>query len=77
MKTPVHNLLLWSAVGLMAARLVGAHSADQPAPRNDGWWQERHKLINQRASEAGEKAELIFIGDSITCGCPAWRVGPI
>ena len=28
----------------------------------------RHKLLNQRATDAGEKAQVIFIGDSITQG---------
>ncbi len=44
------------------------HSANESAPRNDAWWQDRHKLLNQRAAEAGEKAQVIFIGDSITQG---------
>jgi lysophospholipase L1-like esterase len=47
---------------------MAAHSAADPVPRYENWWQERHKLINQRSSEAGAKAQLIFIGDSITQG---------
>lgn len=43
------------------------HSAIQPVPR-DGGWLDRHKLINQRVTEAGDKAQVIFIGDSITQG---------
>lgn len=45
-----------------------AHSAVESAPRFDGGWQDRHKLLNQRAAEAGEKAQVVFIGDSITQG---------
>ena len=44
-----------------------AHSAIEPAPRS-GSWQDRQKTLNQRAAEAGEKAQVIFIGDSITQG---------
>lgn len=45
-----------------------AHSAVEPAPRGDRGWTERQELLNQRAREAGEKAQVIFIGDSITQG---------
>lgn len=44
------------------------HSAVQAAPRTDQGWQDRQKQLNQRAAEAGEKAKVIFIGDSITQG---------
>jgi beta-glucosidase len=47
--------------------MLSAHSAVEPAPR-DKQWMERHDLINKRAAEAGGKAEVIFIGDSITQG---------
>ncbi len=33
---------------------------------NNGWWMERHKMLSARASEAGEKAKIVFLGDSIT-----------
>ena len=45
-----------------------AHSAIDPAPRGDRGWQERQKLLNERVAEAGDKAQVIFIGDSITQG---------
>jgi beta-glucosidase len=45
-----------------------AHSAIEPVARFEGNWQERHKLLNKRATEAGEKAQVVFIGDSITQG---------
>lgn len=52
----------------LAPFLAYGHSAIEPAPRRDQWWDDRHKLINRRAAEAGEKAQVIFIGDSITHG---------
>jgi lysophospholipase L1-like esterase len=45
-----------------------AHSANEPAPRRDRGWQNRQELLNRRAAEAGEKAQIIFVGDSITEG---------
>ncbi len=53
-------------LGLPAA-LFG-HSAVEPVPRGDDGWKKRQEILNQRAAEAGEKAEVIFIGDSITQG---------
>ena len=63
--------LFTSALALataLAPFLVFAHSALEPVPRTDGGWKERHELLNKRAAEAGEKAQVIFIGDSITQG---------
>ena len=53
-----------------ATHVVGAelHSAIDPAPRNDKFWRDRHESFNKRVGEVGEKAEVIFIGDSITQG---------
>jgi beta-glucosidase len=46
-----------------------AHSAVEPAPRQlERTWVERQDLLNKRAAEAGEKAQVVFIGDSITQG---------
>lgn len=45
-----------------------AHSANEPVPRGDQGWRTRHELLNRRAAEAGDKAQVIFIGDSITQG---------
>jgi beta-glucosidase len=47
---------------------TGPHSAVQPMPRTEQWWQDRQKLLNDRAKEGGEQAQVIFIGDSITQG---------
>lgn len=61
------NLFL-VAVAVASNVAAFAHSAVEPVPRNDQWWQDRHKGFNQRVAEAGEKAQVIFIGDSITQG---------
>ena len=45
-----------------------AHSANEAALRNEQNWKDRHTLLNKRAAEAGEKSQVIFIGDSITQG---------
>src|SRR5258706_280169 len=45
-----------------------ANSAIEATARTESGWQDRQKLLNQRAAEAGEKAQVIFIGDSITQG---------
>jgi beta-glucosidase len=61
----------WCAVAGTAGwglRADGTHSAVQPAPRGDQGWQDRQKLLNQRVAAAGEKAQVVFIGDSITQG---------
>ena len=46
---------------------AAGHSAIDPVPR-EGGWKNRQDLLNKRASEGGKKAQLIFIGDSITEG---------
>jgi lysophospholipase L1-like esterase len=69
MKNSLLRLLLCGTVlFLQSSALRADHSATDPAPRNDQWWKDRHALLNQRASEAGKKCELLFIGDSITQG---------
>jgi beta-glucosidase len=55
-------------LGLASVQAASLHSAIDPAPRPDQGWQDRHKSINQKVAEAGEKAQVIFIGDSITQG---------
>jgi beta-glucosidase len=63
------NLLLpLVAICLALTPSLLAHSADEAAPRTDESWVRRQELLNQRAAEAGEKAQIIFIGDSITQG---------
>ena len=66
MKSPHRSLLLL----MVALSHVSAfsHSAVEPVPRGDPGWKDRQELLNKRATEAGEKAQVIFIGDSITQG---------
>ncbi len=45
-----------------------AHSAAEPAPRPDKWWQDRHAGFNTNVAALGTKSQVIFIGDSITQG---------
>lgn len=66
MKT-THSLWTAAALAGLACRLLG-HSANEPAPRPDANWKQRQDTLNQRAAEAGSKAQVIFIGDSITQG---------
>ena len=69
MKTLPRIVALWVAAATLASTSIAfAHSANEPAPRTDQGWQNRQKLLNERAAEAGEKAKVIFIGDSITQG---------
>src|SRR5213594_991088 len=56
------------AIAVFAPAVARAHSANEAAPRNDPGWKDRQELLNQRTTEAGEKAQVIFIGDSITQG---------
>src|SRR2546430_17038934 len=64
MKSPHRSLLLLMAA--LSPVSAFAHSAVEPAPRADQGWKDRQELLNKRAAEAGDKAELLFIGDSIT-----------
>ncbi|MBX3744102.1 MAG: hypothetical protein KF833_02230 [Verrucomicrobiae bacterium] len=54
-------------MGMGLARAWG-HSAIEPVPRTDEWWQKRHEAMNGRVAELGQRAQVIFIGDSITQG---------
>src|SRR2546430_14665455 len=66
MKFPHRSLwLLMVALSLVSA---SGHSAVEPVPRGDQSWKDRQELLNKRAAEAGDKAQIIFIGDSITQG---------
>jgi len=61
--------LIAASIVFASALLARAdHSAVDSAPRGDQGWKDRQALLNKRAAEAGEKAKVIFIGDSITQG---------
>ncbi|HTG45596.1 MAG TPA: platelet-activating factor acetylhydrolase IB subunit [Verrucomicrobiae bacterium] len=61
-------LLCAAFLAAFSPQLRAAHSALEPAPRNEQGWKDRHASINKKAAEAGKKCELVFIGDSITQG---------
>ena len=42
------------------------HDAVKPVPRNDAWWQNRHKSFNERIAKGN--VDVLMIGDSITHG---------
>ncbi|MGE3309923.1 MAG: GDSL-type esterase/lipase family protein [Limisphaerales bacterium] len=55
-------------LSLIGVARVQGHSANEPAPRPDDWWKQRHESMNTQVKNLGEKAQVIFIGDSITQG---------
>jgi beta-glucosidase len=67
MKTFSRVTVLWLATLLVTPAAL-PHSTITPVPRPDSGWQNRHKAMNQKVAELGEKAAVIFIGDSITQG---------
>ncbi len=58
------TLLLCSSVAW--ARDVDVPNTAKAAPKNDGWWQDRNKSMNERVKKGN--VDLLFIGDSITQG---------
>lgn len=63
--------LALAALALLALspRIVLAHSAIEPVPRSsEQWWTNRQAALNQRAADTGARAQVVFIGDSITQG---------
>ena len=46
------------------ARKIPRHDATRPVPRAQGWWRQRHDLINARMRKGN--VDLLFVGDSIT-----------
>jgi lysophospholipase L1-like esterase len=68
MKTTSATLLSVLSLLLSTPLSFAAHSAVDSVPRPDQGWKDRQALLNKRAAEAGNKSELVFIGDSITQG---------
>ncbi|HKS36556.1 MAG TPA: platelet-activating factor acetylhydrolase IB subunit, partial [Verrucomicrobiae bacterium] len=68
MKIRLQLVALSTALAITVPSVGRAHSANEAAPRTDQGWKDRQELLNKRAAEAGEKAQVIFIGDSITQG---------
>ena len=61
-------IILGATVFVCAIQAEEMHSAVDAVPRSDRGWKDRQELLNKRAAEAGERAQVIFIGDSITQG---------
>jgi len=57
---------LWHCWRRPPFRRRRAQSGDDPRPRTDAWWQQRHESMNARVKKGN--VDLIFIGDSITHG---------
>ena len=76
MTRPIRSLVASVAAVIVAASVASVvlsgildrHSTVEPVPRSEEWWKQRQQILNQRAADAGEKAEILFIGDSITQG---------
>jgi lysophospholipase L1-like esterase len=67
MKNSRFLAVVFLAASLVSVRADLLHSAVKPAPRTDGWWKERAKLLDDRVKETPD-TQLLFIGDSITQG---------
>jgi len=59
---------LWAGFHLVSLAARAQHSAVEPVPRPDKWWQDRHASFNTNVAALGAKSQVIFIGDSITQG---------
>ena len=68
MKNLLHQLAVALMITSIPVCIAFAHSATEPEPRTDQGWKDRQEALNQRATEAGAKAQVVFIGDSITQG---------
>jgi len=68
MKTLPSRFVLLALCALPLAGRALAHSAVEPAPRPDEWWRKRHESFNTNVAAVADKAQVLFIGDSITQG---------
>jgi beta-glucosidase len=63
-------VLLIASVALLGGRAVAKDirefASTKPVPRNDAWWQDRNKSMNERVKKGN--VDLLMIGDSITHG---------
>jgi beta-glucosidase len=61
---------LIASVALLCGRAAAKDTKDfastKPVPKNDAWWQARHKSMNERIKKGN--VDLLMIGDSITHG---------
>ena len=67
-------LILTVSLALIGSRALAKDAKDfastKPVPKNEAWWQARHKLMNERVKKGN--VDLLMIGDSITHG---WEGG--
>ena len=56
--------------GRAMAKDTKEFASTKPVPRNETWWQDRHKSMNERVKKGN--VDLLMIGDSITHG---WEGG--
>jgi hypothetical protein len=74
MRSSSPAVLLIATVALLCGRALAKDTQEfastKPVPRNDAWWQDRHKSMNERVKTGN--ADLLMIGDSITHG---WEGG--
>jgi beta-glucosidase len=74
MRSSSPAVLLIVSVALLCGRALAKDTKEfastKPVPRNDTWWQDRHKSMNERVKKGD--VDLLMIGDSITHG---WEGG--
>lgn len=68
MRLPIRPSAVLPLLALLTAVPAWGHSAVEPVPRGEEGWKRRHASMNEKAKELGGKAQVIFIGDSITQG---------
>ena len=71
---PALMVTLTVSLALVCGQALAKETPDlistKPMPRNDNWWQSRHKSMNERIKKGN--VDLLLIGDSITHG---WEGG--
>ena len=67
-KSYTFDVFIKSILLLVCMLQAGDGSAVTPQPRSDNWWMKRHMQISSVVEAAGENAQVIFVGDSITQG---------
>ena len=71
---PSFAMILTVSLALICGRALAKDTQEfastKPVPRNDAWWQDRHKSMNERVKKGN--VDLLMIGDSITHG---WEGG--
>ena len=67
---PSFAMILTVSLALISGRALAKDTQEfastKSEPRNDAWWQDRHKSMNERVKKGN--VDLLMIGDSITHG---------